>query len=278
MSEREAQDLSPEQERARKAIRSLPLVEAEPGFRERLKADFVAGRLGGAESPQGGGRPGRERRGFRLGWLLVPAALAVVVFVAAAIFNRGPAPKLADVIGDGTVTVDGQTFATAERVPMAQAIQTGSSLETSEGVDVDLMYGRTMAVRLMSGVATIPAAPARWFGKKQQCWLDSGELDVLTGPDFRGGELVIATADGTIEITGTIVSVYCDTSLTCVCVLEGTASVGVDAADMEPVPAGKRKVMFSDGRAPLVTDIAPAHRDHMIEFEKKYAKVLRPSP
>ena len=101
-------------------------------------------------------------------------------------------------------------------------------------------------------------------------------MAILTGPRFRGGHLVVTTGEGAIEITGTLVSVFRDESVTCVCVHEGTASVGIDEADMEPIPAGKRKVMFADGSPSMVTDIAPPHRDHLIEFEKKYGRIVRP--
>jgi ferric-dicitrate binding protein FerR (iron transport regulator) len=274
MSDGEQYDLGPDEERARVAVRSLPRVEADPGFRERLKADFVSGRLGGADEPEHGRTPARWRAGA---WrMLIPSALAIVVVVAL-IFNGGPSPELADVVGEGTVTVDGQSFPTSEREAIAGAIAAGARVELSGGVDIDLVYGRAFAVQLSSGVATVPAAPARWFGKTGGCRLESGELSVLTGPDFRGGRLVVVTAEGTIEVTGTLVSVFRDSKLTCVCVHEGTANVGVDTDDMEPIPAGKRKVMFADGSPSLVEDIAPPHRDHLIEFEKKYSAKIRPA-
>jgi len=273
MSDREQYDLTPEEERAREAVRSLPRVEAEPGFRERLKADFVSGRLGGAGEPEHRRTPARRRaRAWRM---LVPSAVAIVVVVAL-IFNGGPSPEVADVVGEGTVTVDGQSFPASDREAIADAISPGARVEVSGGVDIDLLYGQAFAVQLSSGAATVPAAPARWFGKTGGCRLESGELSVLTGPGFRGGRLVVATAEGVIEVTGTLVSVFSDSTLTCVCVHEGTANVGVDAADMEPIPAGKRKVMFADGSPSLVEDIAPPHRDHLIEFEKKYGAKIRP--
>jgi hypothetical protein len=274
MNDRELNDLTPDQARAREAVRSLPVVEADPGFRERLKADFVAGRLGLEQEP---GRSGRRRAARRRGgawWLLIPSAVAALV-VGVLIFNGGPPPDLAAVTGEGTVTVDGRAFPTAERGAIAKAIGPGVRVEVSDGVDFDLVYGGTMAVRLSSGAATIPAAPARWFGRTGGCMVERGELNVLTGPGFRGGHLVMATGEGIVEITGTLVSVFRDSSITCVCVQEGKASVGVDAGDMEPVPAGMRKVMFADGSPPMLTDIAPPHRDHLIAFEREYGPIIR---
>jgi ferric-dicitrate binding protein FerR (iron transport regulator) len=276
MSDRDEQDLTPEQSRARDAVRSLPRVEPDPAFRERLKADFVAGRLGEAEAPGHGDRPGagRARRRVRAWRTLVPAAIALAVVVVA-ILNGGPQPELADIGGQGTVTVDGRNFATSDRSAIAQAVGPGSRVSVSNGVTLDLVYGSIMAVQLSSGTATVPAAPARWFGKTGESRVEMGELSVITGPRFRGGRLVVTTGEGIIAITGTLASVFRDSSVTCVCVHEGTASVGVDAGDMEDIPAGQRKVMFADGSPPIVTDIAPPHRDHMIEFEKKYGAKIR---
>jgi hypothetical protein len=274
MSDGEQNHLGPDEERARQAVRSLPRAEADPGFRERLKADFVAGRLGAATEPPPAFPPRRRRRRAGMWRVLVPSVLALAV-IAVVILNGGPVPELAGVSGEGTVIVGEITYATSDREAIAGAIRGGSSIEVSDGVDLDLMYGDVFAVRLSSGSATVPTAPGRWFGKKAVSGVGFGELNVLTGPGFRGDQLVIATDDGVIEITGTLVSVFSDSALTCVCVQEGTASVGEDEDDMEPIPAGKRKVMFADGRPPMVTDIAPPHRDHLIQFEKKYGSKIR---
>ena len=51
MTDGESREPTPEEDRARDAIRSLPQVEADGAFRDRLKADFVAGRLGGEAAP-----------------------------------------------------------------------------------------------------------------------------------------------------------------------------------------------------------------------------------
>jgi hypothetical protein len=44
---------------------------------------------------------------------------------------------------------------------------------------------------------------------------------------------------------------------------------------MQEVPAGRRKVMFADGTPPKITDIAPPHMDHLVEFEAKYHAGIR---
>jgi hypothetical protein len=60
-----------------------------------------------------------------------------------------------------------------------------------------------------------------------------------------------------------------------VCVHAGRARVGIDIDDLEEIPPGKRKVMYADGKPPIITDIAPPHKEHLIEFETKYRSGIR---
>ena len=78
-------------------------------------------------------------------------------------------------------------------------------------------------------------------------------------------------AEGRTEITGTAVAVLKMPELTCVCVLEGTASIGRDADHLDAVPAGMRKVMFADGRPPLVVAIEPSHAERLRAFVARNA-------
>jgi hypothetical protein len=258
---------TPEEERTREAIRSLPLVSADPQFRARLKSQFVSGTIDA--------RPAGAKVRPRIGWralvprILIPVAAAVILIIAV-ILNLGPPMRLADVTGEGTVRVEGTTYDASDRESIARAVHPGARVELSEGVDIDVMYPETVVFELASATGTLPRGPARWFGRTGEGRLEMGEIRVLTGPDFHGARLDIETPEGKIEVTGSLVSVARDTSGTCVCVRRGTARVGVDAADMQWIAAGKRKVMFADGRPSIVTDIAPPHEAHLIEFENKY--------
>jgi hypothetical protein len=271
MSDREEFEPTAEEKRVRDLVRSLPRAEADTGFRDRLKADFVAGRLGESADPA----PQPARRGR--GWIrvLIPAVMAIVMAFAI-LFNAGPKLELSDISGDGTVTVDGRVFHTTDLDGIAGAIKPGASITLSEDVDVDLVYEKTSVFQLSSATATIPGTPGRWFGKSTQARVEMGELRILTGPGFRGGSLTVFTPEGEIVITGTLVSVFRDGAVTCVCVHEGTASVGTSDDDMQDIRAGQRKVMFADGTPPKITPIAPPHMDHLIEFEKKYRSGIHP--
>jgi hypothetical protein len=270
MSDRDEFESTADEKRISDLIQSLPRAEADAGFRDRLKADFVAGRL--EQIPDTGPR----RPGKRRGWLrvLIPVAAAIAVTIGL-VFNGGPTLELSDITGDGSVTVDGKVFQTTDREGIAGAIRPGASVALSEGVDIDLVYEQTAVFQLSSAAATIPRSPGKWFGKSIESRVEIGELRILTGPGFKGSKMSIETPEGQIVITGTLVSVFRDGEVTCVCVHQGTAAVGIDAGDMQDIPAGKRKVMYADGTPPIVTDIAPPHMDHLVEFETKYRAGIR---
>jgi ferric-dicitrate binding protein FerR (iron transport regulator) len=273
MKSPEEHELTPDEARARGAIRSLPQVAAESGFRERLRANFVAGSLAGA----GAGAPVAGRRAarpwFRLGFLVPAAAAAGLVIVLS--LSRGPVLEVADVTGVGVVTVDGRPYETTDRAGLARALRAGARVELSEGVELDLVQPGTVVYQLSSATMTIPRTPARWLAKALECRLEMGEIRILTGPEFRSSQVLVTTPEGMILVTGTLVSVFRDEAVTCVCVHEGTARVGIDTDDLEPIQAGKRKVMYADRRPPIITEIAPPHDEHLIEFRAKYRAGIR---
>jgi ferric-dicitrate binding protein FerR (iron transport regulator) len=71
-----------------------------------------------------------------------------------------------------------------------------------------------------------------------------------------------------VVVTGTLLSVQCDTLGTCVCVLEGKARVGVDESDLEIVTPGLRKVMMRDGTKEIIP-VKPMHRDGVLDFDDR---------
>jgi ferric-dicitrate binding protein FerR (iron transport regulator) len=269
MEPRDELELSPEQERVAEALRSLAAVEPSARFRDRLKSDFVAGRLGApAAAP-------KRRRFFGLrprqsALVLSAAAVAVCVLVIVGL-NRGPQLVVADVTGTGTLTIDGVSAQATDRTALQRLIRPRSRIELPEGVELDLVHGETVIYQLAaSTVMTLPERPGRWFGREVESRLETGELRVLTGRDYAGVTMHVETPEGHVQIAGTLVSVFREDPVTCVCVYSGTAEVGIDSDDMQPIQPGTRKVMFSDGRPPMITEIAPPHRDHLIEFETKY--------
>ena len=86
--------------------------------------------------------------------------------------------------------------------------------------------------------------------------------------EFAGTELRVYTPEGLVVVTGTLLSVQSDEGGTCVCVLEGTAQVGVDEDDLEPVTPGYRKIMLRDGTKEIIP-VKPMHRDGVLDFQKR---------
>jgi ferric-dicitrate binding protein FerR (iron transport regulator) len=140
-----------------------------------------------------------------------------------------------------------------------------------KGNSLDLLLDDRLLLALDEGAdVTVPVPPEHGAGIPLVSEVHHGELRIKTGPGFPGTELHILTSEGRTEIVGTVVSVYKGEDFTCVCVLEGTASIGADEARLEKIPQGMRKVMFGDGRPPLVTEIEPQHEAGLLEFEDRY--------
>jgi ferric-dicitrate binding protein FerR (iron transport regulator) len=191
--------------------------------------------------------------------------------------NQGPDWKVIGLNGVGTVAIDGQTMDPGDLSALEAALRSGTGIALEDGAELTLLSAGTLVVQAASGSRfSIPNPPGRWFGDAIRTRVDGGEVRFLTGPDFPGRRLEVATVEGRVEVTGTVISVLRDTGLTCVCVMSGTARVGMNDDDMDPIPAGMRKVMFGDGREPLIVDILPEHRQGLQPFVQRYRDFLEP--
>lgn len=272
MSERDDRNLTPEERRIQEFLRGLGEVRADEAFRANLRQQFLSGQIAGAAaipddepvSVPAGRRPARRPR-RRL-------ALAVFPAIAAALFviflgGKDLSWQLQDVRGTGSVTVNGQTVATSDSEAVADLIVPEARISVPEGVQLDVVLDKV----LVMGVAgpadfTLPADPNR-KPHVHQATIYGGEFRIKTGPDFAGREVLLLTTEGRVEITGTSVAVFKNAELTCVCVLEGTALIGRDRDHLDSIDGGLRKVMFGDGRDPLIVPIEPGHKESLLEFE-----------
>ncbi len=279
MTDSEHPDLTPEEERARERLRALSPVGADPAFRAELREQFVSGRIDreagekAAAEPRptaksvDRGKPNLLRRRGRLLAVAVAAGLLALVIWRS---DRPLHPELVDLTGTGTVAVNGEVFDLADRVSISRALKGGATLVLSDDATLDVRYGATFLLQYDPNTrATLPGPFGGKEGRDARARVDVGELRVLTGPDFVASTIRIDSPEGLIRVTGTMISIWCDDTGTCVCVHEGTASVGVDEEDMESVPAGRRKVMPKD-KEPFLDDIAPPHFEHLLLFEEKY--------
>jgi hypothetical protein len=253
---------TPDQESTARDLRDLPQVEADATFRDQLRQSFVSGEI------EVTGRRGAPHRRSPVRRLVVPLALAAAAVIAFMLL-RPPRLRVLDVIGDGVVRVDGRAIPTQARDDLAQTLREGAVVEVGPDVTLDLIVPKGVVYELGPGTRmTIPQTPGRWSGRAVACSLSVGELRLRTGRGFNGAELTVHTPDGVVVVTGTLLSIAADAEGTCVCVLEGTAAVGVDVNDLERVTPGYRKVMLKSGEVSIVP-VKPMHRDGVLEFDAR---------
>ena len=261
---------SPELERARAAVRGLPVQEADPAFRARLKGDFVAGRIG---RPATLVLAGRDRaRAAWLAWAAIPAAAALVVAVA--ILDRPPPWRLMASEGARAATADGHAL--GQTAEVERMLHAGARVRVPEGSVLTLASAGRLAIELMPGTEMIlPAPPGRWLARSGHARVTGGEVRVTTGPAFRGARLTIETGEARLEATGTTFAVLCLPVGTCVCVYEGRVRVGAKRGAMEGVPAGRRREIFRDGRPPLDDSMLAQEYAPLARLAAQREKLLR---
>jgi hypothetical protein len=247
MSDRNDMNLTPEELRLQQAIRGLGDVSPEEAFQERLRAQFISGEIdaqdeeGTADNVVPLKRGGNRRR-----WLAaaIPALAAIFAFLI--LSGDDPSWTLRSVTGTGSIQVNGQTVDAADFEQLENLVEAGARFELPATAELELVLGEVMVFGIIrDSDVTIPAE----LGDLETIYtatVDHGELLVKTGPAFAGEDLLILTSEGRIELTGTTIAVNKGDGFTCVCVLEGTAKIGKDIADLEEVSAGNRKVKFGE--------------------------------
>lgn len=258
-------NLDERQRLAQDAVRSLGRPDADPEFRARLKDRFVSGAIDEQASAPSGSRLGS----VWLGWSALAAA-AVVAFALLG-FNRLPGPELASTNGVGSVWVDGREI-TADRTGVIDAaLRVGTRVRVTGGAEIDVAYPGTLLMRLTDGAdLVLPERPGRWFRRTVETPLAAGEVCLRTGPDLAGGGVVVRTDEGLALVRGTLISVARTADVTCICLVEGSASVVCGGDDLGALAAGKRWVLFRDGSEPVGDDIAPPHRDHLLALDRDH--------
>lgn len=253
-----------------RSVHDLPPVEADPTFRHAVREAFVSGRLPPGRRPAGGDSRLASRFGWRLYLPLAAALLGVALFVA-----LRPVPmRILDVQGVGKIRIDGLEVVAAGRETPSRALRPGADVQVGDGVTLDLLVPRFALYELTPGThMTLPSTPSRWTHAAVACTLRVGEMRLKTGSRFHGNELTVITPQGIVVVRGTLLSVAVDDDGTCVCVLEGVASVGVDADHLEDVRPGFRKIMLAGGGTSIVP-VKDMHRDGVLEFDSRLGPAL----
>lgn len=274
MNEHESNGLTMQQEQVRDMVRELTEVPANPEFRARLAREFMTGAILGRTPVEV--IPRRSPLRTFLRWAYVPAAAAALL-IAFNFANQGPDWKVIGTSSGGVVRVDGDRVGVQSVDRLESLIHPGAVIRVSPNAELTLLGPETLVLQAAPGTEmTIPNMPGRWFGNTMRARVINGEARFVTGPGFAGRSLVVDTPEGRVQVTGTIISVLRNEEMgvTCICVMTGEARIGMNSGDMETIPAGKRKVMFADGREPMVVDILPEHRDGLVPFVKRYQPYL----
>jgi ferric-dicitrate binding protein FerR (iron transport regulator) len=282
VTEHESEILTMPEQRARAAVRQLPRPEADPAYRARLRREFVSGTLtsplgldGGVASDIAGTVPsqeldrgvsdrGRVVRGPLNEWArpLAWAAAAVIMVVGVGRLNRGPEWRLGRTVGDGIAVVDRRAIPLEHGSELAAALHPGATIQVPPGSQIEVLTPGGMMIQLTGGAEVVlPRSPGRWFGRSVTADLRHGELRITTGASFDGARLAVNTPEAHVEVTGTTLAVICEPAGTCVCVLEGRVAVGTRVGDMAEVEGGRRRYVFSDGRAPETDDMRDPERE-----------------
>lgn len=255
-------DLDTDQRRARESARGLPMVPSDPGFRERLKRQFIERTI-----------PAPPRAEKEASWFPKPVLISIALSAAAVIFllflsvaNRGPSWEIVRPDPGARLLVDGEPL-DLDRADMVEAsLHSGARLAVEGSAAITFSCGEHLLIQLPVGTEiTLPADPKRWLGRRLQTSITKGRLRIVTGEPFRGASLRVRTPDAEVEVLGTTLAVILEPYGTCVCVLDGSVRVHTESEPASLVPEGSRKVFYNDGRAPLVDEIRP---DEWMKLER----------
>ena len=250
---------TPEETRARDAVRALSRPVAREEFRARLRREFTAGTLAPAAPAVVLRMPWHRRASTR--WSAAAFA-AAAAFVVAMVANRAPEWKLESVHGDGVVVVDGTPVPTAHSEDLARRMKPGAFVQLPAEVQLELVSHGTLAVQITGGThASVPSLPGRWWSRHAAAEVREGEIRVTTGSAFHGARLAIDTPEARVAVVGTTFAVICEPAGTCVCVMEGRLMVGSRGGAMSPVMAGHRRYVFADGRPEESADMRPTEHE-----------------
>jgi hypothetical protein len=210
-----------------------------------------------------------------LPWLAAAAVLAVTATILP-FAERGPSWQVAGPVAEGTVEVDGVV------VPRAQlaerALRPGTRIRLLAGPDVELVLPGTVALQITPGTEmTLPGLPRLLRRRGLVSEFLSGEARVTSGAGFAGARLRFRTPEAHVEMSGTTIAMIRDSLATCVCVFEGTASMGTRPDALEPVAAGLRRSVYRDGRAPFTEEIRPMERMKLEMLRDHGVELLQPA-
>lgn len=233
---------------------------ARPEFREELRARF----LGVDETSQPLAPVVSIYR-----YMLAAAVAAAIVLLWVAPWNAQPADGWRSVAFDEfevtpVVSIDGRSVEYRDDASLDRALSQGCRLET--------MTEPLTVMRLEEGVllevekATrldITRTDSMDSGLGLEFYVESGALRVATRPEFVGS-IHVRTPDALIALSGSSLGVDVLDAGTCLCILEGQATMtATDGSDERQVPTNSTAFYYRDGRAGILME-GEVHHDESL--------------
>lgn len=259
--------LGPGEDRVRAALLALPVIDAEPAFRARLRSQFTQGAF---ESQAGG--VGRISPLPRSEWIGAALAVAACLVLAFLVLDRGPDWQVTRTGGQGSVLVGNRMVPLSDVATLSAALARGGRIRLPASGTLELVAPGSIAMSLAEGSeVVIPRAPGRWFGRSVRAEVRNGEAFITTGRRFSGSHLTVTTDEATVEVVGTTFAVLRHPEGTCVCVMDGRVRVSPAGESVIEVGAGLRRFCYPRGSA-RTSESAP-----ILGYSEKVLHQLRDS-
>jgi ferric-dicitrate binding protein FerR (iron transport regulator) len=247
--------------------------KARTEFRDRLRAEFVAGTIPERVSSAGYEADEAASASHVLGILRARWRPLVVLAAAAALvlWILRPVEPSWSVDPEGFVavgmTIDGRVL--SKDTPFSEVADLLSRAKevTTAAHPVRLVLGELFVVEMAeSSTLDLSRMPADLGRGDLVLHGVEGGFRVATGPEFEYPQrkLRIETQDVNVEVVGTVFGVDLYSDFTCVCCLEGEVSTTMHTkpATFGVVEAETTNIVHKDGKAPEKTHYAP----HMVRL------------
>jgi len=266
--------LTPDEQRAREAVRALAPPRPDAAWRARLGREFASGTIERVGA-RGAALRLPARRRFAFAWAAIPVAAAAALMVVGTL-NRGPGWELVSSRGAGEVLIDGVPVSMERAADLERRLKPGARLRLPADGELEIALAGQVAMQITGGTeVTLPAAGGRWIGRSVHAAIAGGELRITTGARFGGARLAITTPEVTVEVTGTTLAVIREPGGTCVCVLEGHVMVeSRTGGSRAPVEEGHLRFTFNDARPPANADIRPLEDVMLREFREQRRELM----
>jgi ferric-dicitrate binding protein FerR (iron transport regulator) len=221
-------------------LREPPPSPARDGFRDALRARFVRGELELRPEPAGD-VPAPPRRLGPAGRILLGslATAAALWLVARLVVPDRPTWRARAAGGEGPLLVDGRAVDPRDLSQLGPLLAQAATIG-SQKRSLELVFDDELVLRLLPG-ASIETIADGTQGRELRFALHQGEVYLKSREGYAGPPVVVETPDVDMRMTGTVVGVLYEGTLSCICVARGTVEV-------EPRAGGAARVCVQDQR------------------------------